>query len=94
MRPLTVINGVLLGTSLSIFVSLVLVLIVFLVIGQDHPRIQGEFRPLVFSMLIFFGMTIISAGSFYALAVNHRLRLWSQLVVLGGLAATGYYYWP
>ncbi len=94
MRPLTVINGVLLGTSLSIFVSLVLVLIVFLVIGQDHPRIQGEFRPLVSSMLIFFGMTIISAGSFYALAVNHRLRLWSQLLLVAGLAATGFYYWP
>lgn len=94
MRPLTVINGVLLGTSFSIFVSLVLVLIVFLVIGQDHPRIQGEFRPLVLSMLVFLGMTIISAGSFYALVVNHRLRLWSQLVLLAGLIGTGFYYWP
>ena len=94
MRPLTVINGVVLGTSLSIFVSLVLVLIVFLVVGQDHPRIQGEIRPLVFSMLIFFGMTIVSAGSFYALAVSHPLRLWSQVVLLAGLAATGYYFWP
>lgn len=94
MRPLTVINGVVLGTSLSIFVSLVLVLIVFLVIGRDHPRIEGEFGPLVDSMLIFFGMTIISAGSFYALAVNHRLRLWSQVALLTGLAATGFYYWP
>ena len=94
MRPLMVINGVLLGTSLSIFFSLVLVLIVFRVIGPEHPRIAGEFRPLVNSMLIFFGMTIISAGSFYALAVNHRLRLWSQLVLVGGLVASGYYYWP
>lgn len=94
MRPLTVINGVLLGTSLSIFVSLALVLIVFLVVGQDHPRIQGEFRPLTFSILIFFGMTIVSAASFYALAVNHRLRFWSQFVLLAGLIATGVYYWP
>ena len=94
MRPLMVINGVLLGTVFSIFVSLVLVLIVFLVIGQDHPRIQSEFRPLTYSMLIFFGMTIISSGSFYSLVVNHRYRYWSQAVLLAGLTATGFYYWP
>ena len=94
MRPLTVINGVLMGTLFSIFVSLLLVLIVFLVIGPDHPRIQGELRPLVYSMLIFFGMTVISAGSFYSLVVNHRYRFWSQGVLLAGLIATGLYYWP
>ncbi|NNC76989.1 MAG: hypothetical protein HKN77_03435 [Woeseiaceae bacterium] len=94
MRPLTVINGVLLGTSLSIFVSLVLVLIVFLVIGHEHPRIEDEFRPLVLSMLIFFGMTIISAGSFCAMAVNHRWRWWSQGMLVAGLAGCVAYYWP
>lgn len=94
MRPLMVINGVLLGTLFSIFVSLLLVLIVFLVIGQDHPRVQSELRPLTFSMLIFFGMTTISAGSFYSIAVNHRYRYWSQAVLLAGLTATGFYYWP
>lgn len=94
MRPLMVINGVLLGTCLSIFMSLLLVLIVFLVIGQDHPRIQDEIRPLIHSMLIFFGMTTISGGSFYTIAVNHRLRWWSQGLLVLGLAACVAYYWP
>ena len=94
MRPLMVINGILLGSCLSIAVSLVLVLIVFLVIGDEYPRLQHEFGPLVSSLLIFLGMTAISAGSFYALAIGHRLRFWLQALMWVCLAATGWYYWP
>ena len=39
---------------------LALVLIVFLVLGDDYPRLQHEFRPLLISMTIFLGMTIIA----------------------------------
>jgi hypothetical protein len=45
-------------------------------------------------MFIFLGMTIISAGSFYSLVINHRARLWAQALMWGGLAATTLYYWP
>ena len=89
-----VITGVFLGSSLSIAVSLLLVLIVFLVIGDEYPRLQHEFRPLVSSLLIFLGMTIVTAGSFYALVIEHRLRMWLQALMWAALAATGWYYWP
>lgn len=94
MRPLMVINGFLLGSCLSITVSLALVLVVFLVIGDEHPRVQHELRPLISSMLIFLGMTIISAGSFYSLATSHRSRFCLQGLMWAGFAATGWYYWP
>ena len=94
MRPLMVINGILLGSCLSIAVSLGLVLIVFLVIGDEYPRVQYEFRPLASSLSIFFVMTIISAGSFYLLAHEHRLRWAAQALMWAGLGATGWYYWP
>lgn len=94
MRPLMVINGFLLGSCLSITVSLLLVLVVFIVIGDDHPRIQYEFRPLLSSMFIFLGMTIISAGSFYSLVIVHRARFWLQALMWAGLAATGWHFWP
>ncbi len=94
MRPLMVINGFLLGSCLSIAVSLLFVLIVFLVIGGDHPRLQPEFRPLLFSLFIFLGMTAISAGSFYSLIFGHRWRFWLQGLLWSGLLATGWYYWP
>ena len=75
MRPLTMITGILLGSCLAISVSLALVLIVFLVLGDDYPRLQHEFRPLLMSLVIFLVMTIISAGSFYSLLIRHPARL-------------------
>jgi hypothetical protein len=94
MRPLTVITGILLGSSLAITVSLAAVLIVFLILGDDYPRIQHEFESLVASVFIFFGMTIITAGSFYTMLINHRLRFYGQLLMWAGLAATTWYYLP
>ncbi len=94
MRPLMVINGFLLGSCLSIAVSLAMVLIVFLLIGTDHPRIHGEIRPLVTSLLIFLGMTALSALSFYSLATWRAWRWPAQAGLVAGLAATGWHYWP
>ena len=88
------INGILLGSCLAITVSLALVLIVFLFLGDDYPRLQHEFRPLLISMTIFLGMTIISAGSFYSLLTRHRARIAAQAAMWLGLAGTVWYYWP
>jgi hypothetical protein len=88
------ITGILLGTCLSISVSLLLVLIVFVVLGDEYPRLQHEFRPLLASMTIFLGMTMISAASFYSLIIGHGGRYLAQLLMWLGLAATTWYYWP
>lgn len=93
MRPLTVITGILLGSSLAITVSLAAVLFVFLVLGDDYPRVQHEFRPLLSSMFIFLGMTTISGASFYALLINHPARWWGQVLMWSGLGATVWYFW-
>lgn len=94
MRPLTVINGILLGSALSIAVSLALVQIVFLVIGDDSPRVRQESDLLPEHIVIFFGMTIISAVSFYTLVKMHRLRHVAQATMWLGFAALTWYYWP
>ena len=94
MRPLTVITGILLGSCLSISISLALVLVVFLVLAGEHPRLQTEFRPLLISTMIFLGMTTISAGSFYSLIIRHWARFWAQGLMWLGLAGTAWYYWP
>ena len=94
MRPLTVITGILLGSCLSIALSLALVVIVFLLLGDDYPRLQFEFRALVESMLIFLVMTVIAAGSFYTLLTDHRWRYLAQVLLWAGIAATTWYYLP
>ena len=94
MRPLTVITGILLGSSLSIAFSLAAVLVIFAILGTDHPRLSHEFGPLLASFSIFSVMTAISAASFYALLVHHPARWLAQAAMWLGLLATGLYYWP
>jgi len=94
MRPLTVITGIVLGSCLAITVSLAAVLFVFLFLGNDYPRVQHEFQPLLSSVLLFLGMTIISAASFYSLVINHPARMAAQLLLWLGIAATVWYYLP
>lgn len=94
MRPLTVITGILLGSCLSIAFSLAAVMLVFLILGDDYPRLSHEIRPLFISFAIFTVMTAISAMSFYTLLKDHVARWPLQGVMWAALAATGVYFWP
>ncbi len=94
MRPLTVITGILLGSCLAITISLAAVVVIFLFLGDDYPRVKHEFESLIASVSIFLGMTIICGGSFYTLVINHRARLVAQALMWAGLAATTWYYLP
>lgn len=94
MRPLTVITGILFGSCLAITVSLAAVLLIFLLLGDEHPRIQDEFNSLVSSVGIFLGMTIVCGASFYSLIINHNSRFGFQALMWAGFAATAWYYLP
>ena len=94
MRPLSAVTLIILGSCFAITVSLTAVIIVVLILGDESPRLQHEFDPLLSSAVIFFGMTIVAALSFYTLMKKHSLRYWVQAAMWLGLLATGYYYWP
>ncbi|MDX1480222.1 MAG: hypothetical protein R3315_01020 [Woeseiaceae bacterium] len=94
MKPLTVLTGIVLGTCVSISVSLAAVLLMFLVLGDDYPRLSYEQSALLASLGIFTGMTAISAGSFYSLLVGHSSRWALQAGMWAGVIATSLYYWP
>ena len=94
MRPLTAVTLIILGSCFAIMVSLAAVIVVVLVLGDEYPRLQREFDPLLHSLLIFVGMTTISATSFYGLLKIHDLRYWGQAAMWTGIFLTGWYYWP
>lgn len=94
MRPLSAVTLIILGSSFAITFSLAAVILVVLVLGDEYPRLQNEFDPLLRSSLIFLGMTAISAASFYALAKSHALRYWLQAAMWLSLLGIGYYYSP
>ena len=94
MRPLAVVTGILLGSCVAISVSLGAVMLVFLILGDEYPRLSYEFRGLAASLAIFFVMTIVCALSFYSVVTVHRFRVPAQILMWCSLAATGWYYWP
>ena len=94
MHPLTVVTGILLGSALSITVSLTAVMLIYLILGDEYPRLAHEFSALIDSTLIFLGLTAISGLSFYSLLKRLRSRWWLQAAQWTALAATTYYYWP
>ncbi len=94
MRPLTAVTLIVLGSCFAIMVSLAAVIMVVLVLGDEYPRLQREFDPLLSSVFIFVGMTVIASASFFALLRNHAARYWAQAAMWGGLLLTGWYYWP
>ena len=94
MRPLTMITGILMGSSLAITVSLGMVILVFLLLGADHPRVSYEFRPLVSTTVVFLTMTALTALSFYTLLIRHRARFVAQGLMWLGLACAAWYLWP
>jgi hypothetical protein len=94
MRPLAAVTLIVLGSSFAIMVSLTAVIIVVLVLGDEYPRLQREYDPLLSSLVIFVGMTAISALSFYGILKNHALRYWAQAAMWASLVLTGWYYWP
>jgi len=94
MRPLSAVTLIILGSSFAITFSLTAVIIVVLVLGDEYPRLQHEFDPLLRSSLIFLVMTSISAASFYSLAKSHATRYWLQAAMWLSLLGIGFYYWP
>jgi len=94
MRPLAVITGILLGSSLSITISLALVIVVFVILGDEYPRLAHEFTGLATSTLIFLVLTAITAMSFYSLAKDLPGRWWWQALMWVALSLTGLWFWP
>ncbi|NNE60857.1 MAG: hypothetical protein HKN35_08190 [Woeseia sp.] len=91
---MTAITGIVLGSSVSISVSLFAVLLIFLILGDDYPRLGYEFRGLVNSFMIFLGMTAISALSFYTLLKRPRYQYPAQVAMWLGIFSVGWFYWP
>ena len=78
MKPLTVITGIILGSSASIFLGLAVVVFLFAVVGDGDPRIESQFKPLIQSTLVFMTMTGVSVWSFLGLLKDRWWRWWAQ----------------
>jgi len=94
MRPLTVLIGIVLGSSASITFGLGAVLIVFLVLAGEHPDLAREMPQLAGSLIAFAVLTAASAGSFLGQIKARPWRIWAHLATVACLGALVLLYWP
>jgi hypothetical protein len=94
VRPLTVLTGIVLGSSAATTFGLGATLIVFLVLSGETPQFRDELPLLAGYLAIFVGLTAVAMVSFIGQARQRPWRGWAQAamwVALAGLAAL--YFW-
>jgi len=94
MRPFTVLIGIILGSAASITFGLGTVLIVFLVLGPQHPELPRELPRVAGSLAAFAILTAASAGSFLGEAKLRPWRGWAHLATGICLCGVILLYWP
>lgn len=91
---MTMLNGILLGTAGAIAVGSAVTLLIVSLLAGENARLQGEWKPLLLTTLLFVVLSTACAAAF----VGHlRLRPWrwlAQSAVVLVLAATIAFFWP
>jgi len=94
MRPLVVLLGIVMGSTVSIAVALLLTGLVFLLIPESNERLADEHGPLGLACLLSVLLAAIAATSFYG---ELRRRTWRFAAHAGlalMLAVALWSYWP
>jgi hypothetical protein len=94
MRPAVVLVGFVLGSAAGIAFSLFGVLIVYLVLRSEHPRIGAEIGPLLTHLMLFGALTVVAAVTFYAELRQFTWRSACRVALVGALAGLAASYWP
>ena len=93
MRPLTVLTGIVLGSSAATTFGLAATLVVFLVLSGETPQFRDELPLLARYLAIFVGLTTLAGVSFIGQARERPWRRWAQLAMWGALAVLAGLYW-
>lgn len=94
MRPLTVVNAIVLGSAAAITFGLTAVLVIYLILKGRHPQLAQELGPLMRSAGQFAVLTIVAGASFIAMFKNLRWRWIAQAAMWFSVIAIGALYWP
>jgi hypothetical protein len=94
MRPLVVLLGIVMGSTVSIAVALLLTGVVFLLIPEYAPRIADERHPLVLACILSVILATIAGTSFYGELRDRSWRRAAHLALTLMVAIALWTYWP
>ncbi|MDE1923971.1 MAG: hypothetical protein KGI55_11125 [Gammaproteobacteria bacterium] len=93
MRPLTVLIGILLGTSVSITFSLAVVSLISGLLSGSHPELSADIPSLVTLLLMSIFLTAAAAGSFVGELRRRSWRLQAHAATAAVLGVMIFWYW-
>ena len=94
MRPLTILIGIVMGSTVSLAVGLLGTWIVILFLPKDADRFAPEHASLLQAIALFTALAAASAFSFYGDLRTRTWRVAAHAVSLLLLVATIWVYWP
>jgi hypothetical protein len=94
MSPLAVLTGIIMGSAVTATIGLAMVIIVFLTLTGEHPRLAEEHGVLLRSFGLFFGLALISGYAFVGTLRQRRWRWYAQAGTWLGIATMAWFYWP
>lgn len=94
MRPLAVLIGIVMGSSVAIALGLGMVLIIFLILSGEHAELEAEFGPLLRATGLFVALGACAAASFLGELKAARWRFYAFAALAGTLALVTWTYWP
>jgi hypothetical protein len=94
MRPLVVLLGIVMGSTVSIAVALLLTGLVFLLIPDSSSRLADEHGPLGMACLLAVLLAAIAVTSFYGELRRRTWRLAAHAGLALMLAIALWSYWP
>ena len=95
MRPITVINLIILGSSLAISICLIVVWAILSLTAMDPAladRVGPELKALPIHIALFIPLTIVCTVSFLTMQKQKPSRWFWQLAMWGSLCGLGFFY--
>jgi len=94
MRPMAMLNGILLGTAGSIAVGTAVTLLIVTLLAGENERLQGEWRLLLVTTLLFAALAVACGAAFVGHLRLRPWRWWAQAAVVIVLASIAGSFWP
>lgn len=93
MKPLAVLNGIVLGSCFAISLGLFVVLFLY-ALNADYDYIREDIPALLAHALSFSAATLVSAVGFWGVLRERWWQWYAQAALLAALALLVYRYWP
>jgi hypothetical protein len=94
LRPLAVLLGIVMGSTVSIAIGLAMTLVVFALLPEHADRIDAEFDPLLRMLAAMSLAAAAAVASFYGELRDRRWRFAAHALLAAVMALLILAYWP